>query len=73
MLETPLPTFRSCCLPLHERAIAGDLRGRLENLVWCAGDFRTLKGWVPLSYPERQTLTRWLERDIQEDGRARHT
>jgi hypothetical protein len=45
--------------------VAGDLRGRLEDLVWSPRTLRALKWWVALSYPERQTLTAWLNRDIQ--------
>jgi hypothetical protein len=51
--------------------IVDEAGGRLDHLVWSARALRAMNWWVGLEYAHRQTLTRWLNEDIQETTLAR--
>jgi hypothetical protein len=51
--------------------IVNDHNGRLDRLVWSSSALRAMNWWVGLEFTERQTLNRWLNRDIQETTLAR--
>jgi hypothetical protein len=51
--------------------IVDEAKGRLDSVVWSARALRAMTWWVGLEHVERQTLTRWLNSDIQETTLAR--